>query len=54
MVATIFIRALLNFVGVAMMIPLLMVILDGNSIMSIAPLHEAYDLFGCKIGRAHV
>ena len=48
MVATIFIRALLNFVGVAMMIPLLMVILDGDSIRSIAPLREAYDLFGCS------
>ncbi len=44
--ATIFIRALLNFVGVAMMVPLLVIILDSESIATVAPLREAYNMLG--------
>lgn len=43
---TIFMRALLNFVGVAMMVPLLVIILDSDSITTIAPLREAYNILG--------
>ena len=45
-VVTIFMRALLNFVGVAMMVPLLVIILDSESINTIAPLREAYNMLG--------
>ena len=39
-------RALLNFVGVAMMVPLLVIILDSESINTIEPLREAYNMLG--------
>lgn len=45
-VVTIFIRALLNFVGIAAMVPLLIIILDSESVASIAPLRYIYDMLG--------
>ena len=45
-VVTIFIRALLNFVGVAMMVPLLVIILNRDSINTVAPLREVYNMLG--------
>jgi ABC-type bacteriocin/lantibiotic exporter with double-glycine peptidase domain len=43
---TIFIRALLNFVGIAMLIPILVLILDSENITSNATLSSIYDLVG--------
>lgn len=43
---TIFLRAVLNFVGVAMMIPLLIIMLDRESLATTPMLGEIYDLFG--------
>ena len=43
---TIFVRALLNFVGVAMMIPLLIIMLDRESIATTPLFGDIYDLFG--------
>ena len=43
---TIFLRAVLNFVGVAMMIPLLIIMLDRDSLDSTPLFGEIYDLFG--------
>lgn len=43
---TIFIRALLNFVGLAALLPVLYLILDSESIHSNTILHSAYNLFG--------
>ena len=42
--ATIFLRALLNFVGVAMLIPVLTLILDRENIASSRYMLEAYEL----------
>lgn len=44
--ATIFLRAILNFVGVAMMIPLLMILLDRESLTSTPLFGEIYDTVG--------
>lgn len=46
MAVTIFLRAILNFVGVAMMVPLLMIMLDKDSVASTPLLSEIYDLAG--------
>lgn len=43
---TIFLRAVLNFVGVAMMIPLLIIMLDRDSLDSTPLFGKIYDLFG--------
>ncbi len=43
---TIFVRALLNFVGLAALLPVLYLILDSQSIHSNTTLHEIYTLFG--------
>lgn len=43
---TIFVRALLNFVGVAMMIPLLIIMLDRESIATTPLFGDIYDLVG--------
>ena len=43
---TIFLRALLNFVGIAMLIPILVLILDSENITSNATLNRIYDLVG--------
>lgn len=43
---TIFLRAVLNFVGVAMMIPLLIIMLDRDSLNSTPLFGEIYDLIG--------
>ena len=43
---TIFVRALLNFVGLAALLPLLYLILDSESIHSNTTLHKIYELFG--------
>lgn len=45
-VATIFVRALLNFVGIAAMVPLLVIILDSESVATIAPLRYIYEMVG--------
>lgn len=45
-VATIFLRAILNFVGVAMMIPLLMIMLDRDSVASSPMFAKIYDACG--------
>ena len=42
---TIFVRALLNFVGLAALLPMLYLILDAESIHSNAPLHTIYEAF---------
>ncbi len=44
--ATVLVRALLNFFGIAMLIPLLMLILDGDAFHSQPVLHKIYDIFG--------
>lgn len=44
--ATIFLRAILNFVGVAMMIPLLMILLDRDSIATTPLFSEVYNAVG--------
>lgn len=46
MVLTIFLRALLNFLGLALLLPVLMLILDSESIHSVASLRMAYELGG--------
>ena len=43
---TIFVRALLNFVGLAALLPVLYLILDSEDMHSNAVLHSIYDLFG--------
>ena len=43
---TIFVRALLNFVGLAALLPVLFLILDSESIHSNSTLNAIYDLFG--------
>lgn len=43
---TIFLRAILNFVGVAMMIPLLMILLDRDSIATTPLFSEVYNAIG--------
>ena len=43
---TIFIRALLNFVGLAALLPMLYLILDSESIHSNSTLHSIYESFG--------
>ena len=43
---TIFVRAVLNFVGLAAMLPVLFLILDSDSIHSNSVLHNLYDFFG--------
>ena len=43
---TIFVRALLNFVGLAALLPLLYLILDSDSIHSNATLHRIYEMLG--------
>ncbi len=45
-VATIFARALLNFVGLAVIVPVLVLILDGGSLSPETPLGRAYTLSG--------
>ena len=44
--ATIFLRAILNFVGVAMLIPILMLILDSSTATQEGLLGDIYNLFG--------
>ena len=43
---TIFLRALLNFVGIAMLLPILVLIIDSDNITSNATLSRAYDIIG--------
>ena len=44
--ATIFLRALLNFVGVAMLLPILLLIIDNGNIESNSYLSSAYNTLG--------
>ena len=43
---TIFLRAILNFMGVAMMVPLLMILLDRESITTTPLFSDVYDIMG--------
>ena len=52
--ATIFLRAILNFVGVAMFIPILMLILDSSTATQDGLLGDIYDLFGFESHKAFV
>lgn len=45
-VCTIFARAVLNFLGLAMLLPVLVLILDTESIHTVGPLRRAYELGG--------
>jgi hypothetical protein len=51
---TIFVRALLNFVGLAALLPVLYLILDSESIHSNATLRGIYDCFGFSSDRQFV
>lgn len=53
-VLTIFLRALLNFVGVAALVPVLMLILDGGEELSTGPLGPLYRLGGFQTPRDFV
>lgn len=45
-IVTIFLRALLNFVGIATLIPVLILILDSNNVTSNPQIHRIYDILG--------
>lgn len=45
-IATIFLRALLNFVGIAMFVPILILILDNQSVASDSLIGRLYDVLG--------
>lgn len=47
-VVTIFVRALLNFVGIATMLPILLLIINSGDITSIAYLDKLYNILNCS------
>ena len=53
-VFTIFVRALLNFLGLAVLLPVLLLILDTESIRSVGTLQLIYDLCGFTSDRSFV
>ena len=47
-VVTIFVRALLNFVGIATMLPILLLIINSGDITSIDYLDKLYNILNCS------
>ena len=45
---TILLRALLNFIGITLFIPLLMLILDNKSMHQNEKIQALYDILGCR------
>lgn len=50
--ATILVRAVLNFFGIALLVPLLMLILDGEAMHSHPVLQHIYEMSGCRDQRS--